>query len=107
MTEMNSQGGTRRPGSFGTEIAADLESGRAVDLAELYALDAISDAERAAIDRYISAAPDAERSAFFERVRQARETLAMSFTAEAEPPADLFARIVSQLPSLTQLPADG
>lgn len=107
MTEMNSQGGTRRPGSFGTEIAADLESGRAVDLAELYALDAISDAERAAIDRYISAAPDAERSAFFERVRQARETLATSFTAEAEPPADLFARIVSQLPSLAQLPADG
>lgn len=107
MTEMNSQGGTRRPGSFGTEIAADLESGRAVDLAELYALDAISDAERAAIDRYISAAPDAERSAFLERVRQARETLAASFTAEAEPPADLFARIVSQLPSLAQLPADG
>ncbi|MGY4540195.1 anti-sigma-K factor RskA [Arthrobacter sp. UYNi723] len=107
MTEMNSQGGTRRPGSFGTEIAADLESGRAVDLAELYALDAISDTERAAIDRYISAAPDAERSAFFERVRQARETLAASFTAEAEPPADLFARIVSQLPSLAQLPADG
>ncbi|WP_248759839.1 anti-sigma factor domain-containing protein [Pseudarthrobacter sp. SSS035] len=106
MTEMNSQGGTRRPGSFGTEIAADLECGRAVDLAELYALDAISDAERAAIDRYISAAPDAERSAFFERVRQARETLAASFTAEAEPPADLFARIVSQLPSLAQLPAD-
>lgn len=107
MTEMNSQGGTHRPGSFGTEIAADLESGRAVDLAELYALDAISDAERTAIDRYISAAPDAERGAFFERVRQARETLATSFTAEAEPPADLFARIVSQLPSLAQLPADG
>ncbi|KRE74091.1 anti-sigma factor domain-containing protein [Arthrobacter sp. Soil762] len=106
MTEMNSQGGTRRPGSFGTEIAADLDSGRAVDLAELYALDAISDAERAAIDRYISAAPDAERTDFLERVRQARETLATSFTAEAEPPTDLFARIVSQLPSLTQLPAD-
>ena len=39
MTEMNSQGGARRPGSFGLEIAADLDSGRAVDLAELYALD--------------------------------------------------------------------
>ena len=107
MTEINSQGGTRRPGAFGTEIAADLESGRAVDLAELYALDAISDAERATIDRYISAAPDAERSAFLERVRQARETLATSFTAEAEPPADLFARIVAQLPSHAQLPANG
>jgi anti-sigma-K factor RskA len=105
MTEMNSQSGPRRPGSFGAEIAADLDSGRAVDLAELYALDAVSDAERDAIDRYISATSEAERSSFFERVRQARETLATSFTAEAEPPAELFARIVSQLPSLTQLPA--
>lgn len=106
MTEMNSQPGPRRPGSFGAEIAADLDSGRAVDLAELYALDAVSDAERDAIDRYISATSEAERSSFFERVRQARETLATSFTAEAEPPAELFDRIVSQLPSLTQLPAD-
>jgi anti-sigma-K factor RskA len=105
MTEMNSQPGPRRPGSFGAEIAADLDSGRVVDLAELYALDAVSDAERDAIDRYISATSEAERSSFFERVRQARETLATSFTAEAEPPAELFARIVSQLPSLTQLPA--
>lgn len=110
MTEMNSQGDARRPGSFGDSIAADLESGRAVDLAEIYALDAVNDAERAAIDQYISAASDAERTAFFERVRQAREALAASFTAEAEPPADLFARIVSQLPApapaAVQLPAD-
>ncbi|MCU1433568.1 MAG: anti-sigma factor [Pseudarthrobacter sp.] len=107
MTEMNSPGGARRPGSFGLEIAADLESGRAVDLAELYALDAVNDDERAAVDRYISAAPEAERNIFLKRVRQARETLAMSFTAEEEPPADLFARIVSQLPALAQLPAGG
>jgi anti-sigma-K factor RskA len=103
---MNSQSGPRRPGSFGAEISSDLESGRAVDLAELYALDAVNDAERDAIDRYISATSDAERRAFLERVRQARETLTTSFTAEAEPPAELFARVVSQLPSLTQLPAD-
>ncbi|MGM9472107.1 anti-sigma factor [Pseudarthrobacter sp. YS3] len=106
MTEMNSPGG-RRPGSFGDSIASDLDSGRAVDLAELYALDAVTDAERAAIDRYISTASPAERNSFLERVRQARETLAASFTAEAEPPADLFARIVSQLPSLAQLPMEG
>ncbi|WP_426225477.1 anti-sigma factor [Pseudarthrobacter sp. DSP2-3-2b1] len=106
MTEMNSPGG-RRPGSFGDSIAADLDSGRAVDLAELYALDAVTDAERAAIDQYISSASGSERHAFLERVRQARETLATSFTAEAEPPADLFARIVSQLPSLAQLPVEG
>ena len=75
-----------------------------MDLAELYALDAVTDSERAAIDRYISAAPADERSSFLERVRQARETLAVSFTAQEEPPADLFDRIVAQLPSLAQLP---
>lgn len=107
MTEMNSNGSARRPGSFGLEIAADLESGRAADLAEIYALDAVNDDERAAIDRYISAAPEAERNAFLARVRQARETLAISFTARAEPPADLFDRIVAQLPSLAELPAAG
>ena len=107
MTDMNNNGGARRPGSFGLEIAADLESGRAVDLAELYALDAVTEDERAAIDRYISAAPEAERKSFLERVRQARETLALSFTAQEEPPADLFGRIVAQLPSLAQLPAAG
>ncbi|MGO4186934.1 anti-sigma factor [Pseudarthrobacter sp. TAF60_1] len=107
MTEMNSQGGARRPGSFGLEIAADLDSGRAVDLAELYALDAVTDSERAAIDRYISAAPAEERNSFLERVRQARETLAITFTAQEEPPADLFDRIVAQLPSLAQLPVAG
>jgi anti-sigma-K factor RskA len=107
MTEMNSQGGARRPGSFGLEIAADLDSGRAVDLAELYALDAVTDSERAEIDRYISAAPADERNSFLERVRQARETLAVSFTAQEEPPADLFDRIVAQLPSLAQLPTAG
>ncbi|GAC1598964.1 MAG: anti-sigma factor [Pseudarthrobacter sp.] len=107
MTEMNSQDGARRPGSFGLEIAADLDSGRAVDLAELYALDAVTDSERAAIDRYISAAPPEERESFLERVRQARETLAVSFTAQEDPPADLFDRIVAQLPSLAQLPVEG
>jgi anti-sigma-K factor RskA len=104
---MNSQGGARRPRSFGLEIAADLDSGRAVDLAELYALDAVTDGERAAIDRYISAAPADERNSFLERVRQARETLAVSFTAQEEPPADLFDRIVAQLPTHAQLPAAG
>ena len=95
MTEMNT-GRTAR--SFGDTVAADLASGRAVDLAELYALDAVTDQERQAIDEYISAAPDAERTSFFERVRQARETLSMTFQAEEEPPADLFSRIAAQLP---------
>nr|WP_310161608.1 anti-sigma factor [Arthrobacter sp. BE255] len=98
MTEMNNQGNSRR-GTFGDTVSVDLASGRAVDLAELYALDAVTDAERSAIDQYISSAPDAERATFHERVRQARETLAVTFTAEEEPPSDLFARIVAQLPA--------
>ncbi|WP_427171650.1 anti-sigma factor [Arthrobacter sp. 92] len=99
MTEMNQSGSGGVPRTFTHEIATDLESGRAVDLAEVYALDAVSDSERAAIERYISTAPQAERDAFDQRVRQARETLAVSFTAEDEPPAGLFDRIVAQLPA--------
>lgn len=89
-------GGSR---SFGDTVAMDLASGRAVDLAELYALDAVTEQERDAIDRYISTAPEAERQAFFERVRQSREALARTFRVEEAPPSDLFDRIVAQLPA--------
>ncbi|MFF1251198.1 anti-sigma factor domain-containing protein [Pseudarthrobacter sp. NPDC058329] len=98
MTEMNS-GRRGRPGAFGDTVSADLASGRAVDLAELYALDAVTDGERLAIEQYISTAPAAERDSFDERVRQARETVTRTFKAEEEPPADLFDRIVAQLPA--------
>jgi anti-sigma-K factor RskA len=102
MTEMN-HGPAGRSGGFGDTVAADLASGRVIDLAELYALDAVTDDERRAIEEYISAAPAAERTSFFERVRLSRETLTRTFKAEEEPPADLFDRIVAQLPA--QLPA--
>jgi anti-sigma-K factor RskA len=102
MTEMdNGQAG--RSGAFGDTVSADLASGRAIDLAELYALDAVTDDERRAIEEYISAAPAAERVSFLERVRQSRETLARTFTVEEEPPAGLFDRIAAQLPA--QLPS--
>lgn len=99
MTEMNAQNNGRVPGGFATDIATDLTSGRAVDLAEVYALDAVDDAERAAIEHYIAYAPEAERTTFNERVRQARETLAASFAAEEEPPAGLLDRILTTLPA--------
>lgn len=89
MTDMNAH----------DDIATDLASGRAADLAELYALNAVDDAERAAIEGYLASAPAAERAAFNERVRQARETLATSFTAEEEPPAGLLDRIMASLPA--------
>ncbi|MCU1566466.1 MAG: anti-sigma factor [Pseudarthrobacter sp.] len=101
MTEMN-HGRGGRSGAFGDTVSADLASGRAIDLAELYALDAVTDEERRAIEEYISTAPAAERASFLERVRQSRETLTRTFRAEEEPPADLFDRIVAQLPA--QLP---
>jgi anti-sigma-K factor RskA len=97
MTETNN-GRNGRSGSFGDTVAMDLASGRAVDLAELYALDAVTDGERQAIEQYMSAAPAAERTEFFDRVRHARETLARTFRVEDQPPADLFDRIVAQLP---------
>lgn len=99
MTDTNDAHGRQLPRAFAADISTDLAAGRAVELAEIYALDAVSDAERAAIEAYVSAAPEAERQAFHERVRQARETLATTFTAEEEPPADLFDRIVAQLPA--------
>ncbi|MGO4582490.1 anti-sigma factor [Arthrobacter sp. 2RAF6] len=81
---------------FASEIATDLTEGRVLELAEIYALDALSDAERAEIDNYIATAP--ERPAFLERVRQSRETLATSFADEAEPRPGLLEDILRQLP---------
>nr|WP_306861770.1 anti-sigma factor [Arthrobacter bambusae] len=81
---------------FATDIATDLAEGRVLELAEIYALDALDEAERAEIDRYIATAP--ERSAFLERVRQSRETLATSFADEADPRPGLLQDILRQLP---------
>jgi anti-sigma-K factor RskA len=96
MTEHNS-GGTPQP--FSSDIATDLASGRLVELAELYALDAVSGEEREAIERHLSSARQDERDMFNQRVRQAREALAVSFAAEEEPPSDLLDRITAQLPA--------
>ncbi|HKU01561.1 MAG TPA: anti-sigma factor [Arthrobacter sp.] len=88
-----------RSRAFGDTVAMDLASGRAVDLAELYALDAVTEQEREAIDSYIATAPETERLAFLERVRHSREALVRTFRAEEEPPSDLFQRIIAQLPA--------
>jgi len=98
MSEME-EGRNSRSSSFGDTVAMDLAAGRAVDLAELYALDAVTEQERDAIDRYISTAPEPERLAFLERVRHSREALVRTFRAEEEPPSDLLQRIIAQLPA--------
>lgn len=84
---------------FAQDIGTDLTEGRLVELAEICALDAITDDERQAIDEYVRKAPEAERAAFLERVRTARETLAVTFTVEEEPPAGLLDRILAELPA--------
>ncbi|RKR20378.1 anti-sigma factor [Arthrobacter oryzae] len=98
---MNAHEDNRLPGGFTADIATDLTAGRAVDLAEIYALNAVDDAERAAIEHFLASAAAADRDAFNERVRQAREALATSFTAEEEPPPGLLDRIMSSLPAQT------
>ncbi|MCP2047434.1 UNVERIFIED_ORG: anti-sigma-K factor RskA [Paenarthrobacter nicotinovorans] len=93
MSENTGGGFIRR--MFANDIATDLAEGRVLELAEIYALDAVSDDERAMIDDYVKDAPEGPE--FLERVREARETLAVSFTAEDEPPASLFGNIMERI----------
>ncbi|MGJ3188805.1 anti-sigma factor [Paenarthrobacter sp. FR1] len=93
MSETTGGGFIRR--MFANDIPTDLAEGRVLELAEIYALDAVSDDERAMIDDYIKDAPEGPE--FLERVRQARETLAVSFAPEEEPPAALFDNIMDRI----------
>jgi anti-sigma-K factor RskA len=67
-----------------------------LELATPYALNAISDTERAAIDRQLAAAPAAIADTFRDEVRAVRETMAaVSATTAAEPPARLRAAVLA------------
>jgi hypothetical protein len=58
-----------------------------LELATPYALDAVTDAERADIERRLAEAPKAVADAFHKEVREVRETLAaMSSGTAVEPP---------------------
>jgi anti-sigma-K factor RskA len=66
-----------------------------LELATPYALHAVSDAERAAIDRQVAAAPAPVAEAFREEVRAVRETMtAVSAATAAEPPTHLRAAVL-------------
>ncbi|XAS70849.1 anti-sigma factor [Micrococcaceae bacterium Sec5.1] len=93
MSENNGGGFVRR--MFANDIATDLAEGRVLELAEIYALDAVTESERALIDDYVKDAP--EGPAFQERVRQARETLVAGFAPEEEPPPAVFAKIMDRI----------
>ncbi|BBX75087.1 anti-sigma factor [Mycobacterium shinjukuense] len=61
-----------------------------LQLATPYALDAVSEAERAEIDRLVAAAPAPVAAAFDDEVRAVRQTMAVVSAATiAEPPAHL------------------
>ena len=66
-----------------------------VELATPYALHAVSDDERAAIDRQLAAAPASVAAAFRDEVRAVRETMtAVSAATAAEPPTHLRAAVL-------------
>jgi hypothetical protein len=67
-----------------------------LELATPYALNAISDAERAAVDRQLAAAATPVANAFSAEVRAIRETMAIvSAVTAIEPPAQLRAAVVA------------
>ncbi|MGR0159468.1 anti-sigma factor domain-containing protein [Paenarthrobacter nitroguajacolicus] len=101
MSENTSGGFIRR--MFANDIATDLAEGRVLELAEIYALDAVNADERAMIDHYIKDAPEGPE--FLERVREARETLAVSFAPEEAPPARLLDNIMERIAKDAAQPA--
>jgi anti-sigma-K factor RskA len=67
-----------------------------LELATPYALHAVSDDERAAIDAQLAAAPASVAEAFREEVRAVRETMTTASAATAaEPPAHLRAAVLA------------
>jgi Anti-sigma-K factor rskA len=67
-----------------------------LELATPYALNAISDTERAAVDRGLAAAPRPIADSFNDEVRAVRETMAIvSAATSAEPPAELRASVLA------------
>ncbi|WP_166904239.1 anti-sigma factor domain-containing protein [Mycobacterium sp. DL440] len=66
-----------------------------LELAASYALDAVSDRERAEVERGVDAAPADVSAAFHEEVRGIRETMArLSNVTAVEPPAHLRERVL-------------
>jgi anti-sigma-K factor RskA len=71
-----------------------------LELATPYALNAISDSERLAIDRQLAAAPTTVAGAFNDEVRAVRETMAViSAATAAEPPNQVRAAVLAGVQS--------
>ena len=84
---------------FADDLDTDLARGHVLEWAELYALNAISADERSTIEAYVADADPTIATTFADRVRTCRETVTSAYAiGQVEPPADLFERIVAQLP---------
>ncbi|MBO0866372.1 MAG: anti-sigma factor [Mycobacterium sp.] len=71
-----------------------------LELATPYALDAVSDTERADIERRLRRAPQPVAQAFDEEVRAVRETMtAVSSATAVQPPEELRARVLAEVSS--------
>ena len=71
-----------------------------LELATPYALDAVSENERAAIETHIAAAPAAVAAPFDDEVRLVRETMAVvSASTPVERPAALRGRLLASVKS--------
>ncbi|WP_159802545.1 anti-sigma factor domain-containing protein [Arthrobacter zhaoguopingii] len=92
---------------FAEDLQQDLHRGHVLEWAEMYALDAVSDDERAAIEEFL-AHDDGLRQAFTDRVRSNRETITTAYAIqEEEPPAGLLEKILSQIPVSAPAGTDG
>lgn len=92
---------------FAEDLQQDLQRGHVLEWAEMYALDAVTDDERTAIEEFL-AHNDGLRQAFNDRVRSNRETITTAYAIqEEEPPAGLLEKILSQIPASASAGTDG
>ncbi|WP_120006861.1 anti-sigma factor domain-containing protein [Nesterenkonia muleiensis] len=94
--DVERSGGVNR--NFSNQIGADLDKGLLVELAELYALDAVDDGERALLDEKALTAPAEQAQEWETRVLAARRTLAEIFASDpVAPPSTLLEELLEDL----------
>lgn len=92
--DVERSGGVNR--NFSNEIAADLDKGLLVELAELYALDSVSDRERALLDEKALTASATQAQHWDTRVLATRRTLAEIFASDpVAPPNQLLEELLA------------
>lgn len=81
------------------DISDDLARGQLLDLAELYAVGALGRQGESVVDEFFRSIPAALQAQFSLRVSQTLEALALTHGClDAEPPPDLFQRLLRMLP---------